>query len=644
MKLIFKKIQTEYPKFLLLSVFVLVILFNNLISLTPFLDRGFDGDDSKILTFYNILELKGLSFADRMSSIWTKDVNRLYSNQYIYIGFLHDLFGYNFQDYQAVGLLLKIIITLSLYPLILTLFKSRSLAFFATFFYSILPSSAGGLTFVITTVDYLGVIFMSLFGILYFKLIHSGKGLLATSLILLLTISSSYIRVFPLLGVIFLIELFLLIKSRLKYYQLQNFSFFVPNIIRVAAFITTLQVFFLGITGSGTEAPSITSTFFNPFTHGDWYFTLRPFYFLGYSLADNTIYNFLLGMSPSTSTYSLVGRLIISFSLLTTVLLWLVKPKRIIQSFLVVMGTSTILALGILMIAFQAQKITSPVISTYNPADLNASLFGAFYFVIGLFIFLEWFFYQRSNRTLLISFLSFFWVVLFGIYAWLAGVYIEDSSPISRYLVLPAVGACIFISTLLQLAFARLQESSNKDYKKVILVSIILAVGLIYIHNTSFIRNFFYEANDYNRSLTELDKIRSNFINSLANIDLKKPVLVYIEIPQNLGDKKQHINKFIDSARNFMLYNKQNQLTLGCRAIIYPDIPALKKLVSKSSNEIEFSYPAICLQEQNNPLGIKVSHAEIVTIFKKDQFYAFLFKEGNFLDIREQVLDKLGKD
>src|SRR3989344_2239686 len=194
-------------------ILAVIIIFNQVAILGPILQRGLMHEDWNILLGYKVEQERHPFFPERIKHIWeTQD--KLYKNQIIYIGIFNDLFGLNRTAYILVNIVLKIAATLSIYLLLVTLFKNRFLAFLTSFFFSISPSVAGSLVYIVTGDDYLSLIFMSFFAISYFYLLKKGGSRLPSSILLTLAIVSSPLRIHPFLLFPIAVESFLVLKNK----------------------------------------------------------------------------------------------------------------------------------------------------------------------------------------------------------------------------------------------------------------------------------------------------------------------------------------------------------------------------------------------------------------------------------------------
>src|SRR3989338_7123144 len=179
--------------FFLCSVLVFVTHF---ILLQPVLSYQLFNytEDWPYLILYHSLDL---NFWDKLLYVW-KTSGLHTSAQVFHIGILSDILKFNYPAYQVVNVILKAIGTLSLFPLVLILFKSRKLAFLATLLFGISSATAGSFLWIVKGSEYIGIMFLNIFLITYYYVILKGsKLLLLSSFLFLITYLMAPPRMFP---------------------------------------------------------------------------------------------------------------------------------------------------------------------------------------------------------------------------------------------------------------------------------------------------------------------------------------------------------------------------------------------------------------------------------------------------------------
>ena len=252
---------------------VLIFLFLILIvSLSQFilakkqLEMGFFTDDWVFLSAYRLYVEN--PFLDVMKA-WKEIGSHNFSYSF-YQGTLYNLFGMNAFEFRITNQILKIIATLSLYPLVLYVTKRRLLAFLATFIYAIHYSPFGLLDGASRGGNFIAVTLMNLFLLAYFYVVRnkissifvlSGlAGWMFTTILIATT------RLFPLLFIVMVIEMIYFSKTSIK---------------RLLVLYSPLLLLFLFSPGSITAQLSYPSGLFEKLREGNWQLLLTPFAALG---------------------------------------------------------------------------------------------------------------------------------------------------------------------------------------------------------------------------------------------------------------------------------------------------------------------------------------------------------------------------
>jgi hypothetical protein len=131
------------------------------------LQLGFTPDDWRLLFFYQSL---GDNPFSKILYVWS--VKGAYTtSQVYYIGILNYFFGLNYQLYQVTNIVIKTIATVSIFPLVLIIFKRRLLAFLTTLLYGASFMGSKSLEYVVKGTDYLAIIPMNIFFIFYYYIV-----------------------------------------------------------------------------------------------------------------------------------------------------------------------------------------------------------------------------------------------------------------------------------------------------------------------------------------------------------------------------------------------------------------------------------------------------------------------------------------
>src|SRR3989339_1720387 len=129
--------QANLWLFFLCAGIVFLIQYVTLQSVIQY--KIFDIQDWRYLLIYKSLDPNPFS---QLINAWTH-IGLHEASQVYHIGILSEFFGFNYQAYQITNILFKIAATLSFFPLILTVFQNRLLAFLGTLLFAINSATAG---------------------------------------------------------------------------------------------------------------------------------------------------------------------------------------------------------------------------------------------------------------------------------------------------------------------------------------------------------------------------------------------------------------------------------------------------------------------------------------------------------------------
>ena len=144
----------------LLILIPLVAVLQYLI-LKPHLRYAFADVDWMFLLSFKQLSAQYYDPISHFINAWTQW--GVYTYQVYYIGLIDQFFGFNYRNFQIVTLIFKIIATLSIYPVIFLITKSKLAAFLTTLIYAVAYSSVGVMYTVVTSGLFVAIPFMNLF-------------------------------------------------------------------------------------------------------------------------------------------------------------------------------------------------------------------------------------------------------------------------------------------------------------------------------------------------------------------------------------------------------------------------------------------------------------------------------------------------
>lgn len=613
-------------------VLIPIVILIQLTLLNIILQNGFTGDDWLLLFDYKTTS-PGVNFLDKLSTVF--HVKGIYTtNQVFYIGILESLFRDNYQAYQITNIIFKILATLSLYPLISTVFKRRLLAFLTTILYAISYSSSGALQFVVKGSDYLAIFFMNIFLLsYYYSFITRRKLLLPTvSILLFLSFIFSPIRIYPLLSIVFLIEVFVWIKSR----KLFGFRTLLARLMLL--FIPFLV--FLGSSfhsaGGYLNGPFVVYKFLS---YGNYQLLLSPFAGLGYTFLPNDYWG-LFGQVNIDSfreylLFLFKGPVII-YSLLTILLSLLItrKPSFFISA---VILANILFGLICYFLITNLREATGPNIKSFHPISTYAIFFGFFVFsvaVSGLFVWLR---KQRSNTLLLALFAGpiFASVFLWGTW-FIIGDNLTFKEGIHWYLIIPPMGSSLFIASLIVLCFDRIKLVVNPYLKYILIVSLFLTILPLYLISKKEINTTFGNLLDIGYRASDQEEMKSKLISQIREPIDGRNVLFYLDTSEDLQTPQLFYPTTLYLIAGFseMMHFHNWEIINSCLYLIL-DKTTLEKSIIVKDGVKGFNANSLCVENY-----FEIGRREV--FYRPDNFYAFKLKDKEVIDITQEVLERLG--
>lgn len=633
-------IKNRYIDLLNFALLILLVIFTQYFLLKPVLGQGLTHDDLEV--FYS-------------AKLWGEKIISDPINTYIHFGphyayqefytfFLDFLFGSNFDYYLLFGIFLKVLATLSLYPLILLLFKRRSLAFLTTFLYGVSYASAGSLWYYTLGVEYLSIAFMNLFLISYYYFVKKMTILLAflTPFLLIITFITSPVRVFPIIAIIFFIESFLLIKKR--------FSVIGTNLLRVILLFLPLVMIivpFVGFIGI-REAYSLDkgSSFITAIASGNWFLLINPLAGLGHmflSLPKLLVFGQLdIANFPSYLSFILLGPFFI-FGIAALILSFIFSKKPF-RFFVKLIFINFLLEIFLFFLATYHFSISTKLLTGYDPYVffyfIYAALVALFIVSISTVCFLEWRNYFRKDQHLLISFISIIFSFVFIIGSWLFSreSYMHQGG-IHRYLVIPQLGVSLFIANI----FVAVLQKSKAGLK--VFTSLLISLVFIYIFIMSkdeIARGFnFKKVNGENLEAQIL--MQDQILKDIPTNKFSEDIIFFIRHPDEQASLDPSINPWI---RAFDLGNMTTRMLLiksyktgkkldGCIAVVW-DEQILREMFTVQESIKGFLY-----KEGSNKQARCVKKGKGIgsdgVFYTLDNFYAFAIESTSLSNITEEM-------
>ncbi len=610
-------------KFFLIILIVVIIQFS---LLSIIFHNGFTVEEWLLLFDYKTIGT-GVNFLDKVFSVF--HAKGIYTtNQVLYIGILESLFKGNYQAYHITNIIFKILATLSLYPLILIVFKRRLLAFLVTVLYAISYSSAGALQFVVKGSDYLAIFFMNICLITYYLSFKTKrKFLFITSILLFLAFLFSPIRIYPLLLIIIIVEVVIWIKLKglvgLLFASLRLVILFSPFFI--------MMLFLHPSTSGYLNGPLIVYRFL---TYGNYQLLLTPFAGLGYTFLTNDYWPLIFGQITFDSfrnflLFLLHGSVII-YSILAILIGFLITKKPLFF-ILGIICVNVIFEILSYFLITHIRGTVGPNVKGFLPISTYAIFFGFFVISVAFSSLIIWLKSHRSNILLLSLFIGpiFSCVFLWGTW-FIIGDILTYKEGIHWYLIIPPIGSSLFLASLMVIGFDKIKRIVNSYLKYTLIGFLFLIILFLYLISSREINTTFTDLLQTGYKASDQEQMKSKLLSYIKEPLDKNPALFYFETPTN---QTFYPIFLLVGFEQTMLFRNWEVIN-GCVGIIY-DRSNLEKSVAVKDGVKGFQVSSLCV---SNYLAVERREE----FFRLDNFYAFMLKDREVIDITPEVLERLG--
>lgn len=575
-----------------------------------------------------------------------------YVYQLYYPGILFNIYGIDFKSMHQVSHLLKLIATLTLFPLVLVLTKNKMTALVSTLIYAVAYPTAGALYMLATGAYFLAIIFLNFFFISYYYTFKQKKlnikQLILTQILFLTAFGLGPERFYPLIPFIFLIESLWVIthKSKLaiKNYVLRLFILFSPFMLFYLIYIIWLKEgvnsgMFVGGLLSNVES-NIRSILI-----GNWHLILNPvasfgsMFFYGdfwkvFGVIDTSSFSGFLG-------YFIKGPMFI-FGAITLVLMSFLG-KNSVRLILLVLTSVFIFGLFIYAVSENWYNIP-PNLRVHLDINLVGppALFGFYILSLSFSFFLVWLNNKEKRIFLLPMFLGTFVSFFFIFLTWLASDVRLIFMGSQRYLTSPAIGSSLFLGSTIVFIFTILRKS--RFGKNIAWIVLLLVVPII-IFNIQITKQFFnYELDYVGMDGVEQTRIKNKFWSIASSISNTEPSLFYFD--ESADYKNGYFDEstimagfddwiFFDNGKNFIIDRPSPQMirtNIHCPEKTHLNcLNVLKESLIVKDGEWGFIY--------KDPFSSTPSR-----FYKLSNFYAMRFIEKDLVGIKKEVIRELGID
>lgn len=602
--------------FIFLSLVFIVWIIQGIL-LKPHLNYGFTPDDWWPLTQYKI---GGFLGTWNNQGVYT-------SYQGVYINLLHNLFGFNFKAYQITNHTLKAISALVLFLPIVVVFKNRLLAFITVVLYAMAYSPIGTLELVVRGSDFIAITFMCIFFIAYYKTITKNlndvKRLTGLTILLIITMFLSPIRIYPILFFILIIELYLIVEKRSKqvlFDSLKRVTFiFLPYIM-----LTVLSP--SSVISFTVNAPAIISRILI----GNWQLLLYPLGSFGSLFLLNDYWK-MFGVVQTKSIFDYVGYLIISYLLvyffitLFYSIILSIPSKRFFSFLLKVLSVGFIFQLIVFILFNHKETIGSNIRMGYDSVELYPVFLAIYILVLSFWVFREWVEREKRDKLLFALWLGPLFSFVFIFWTWIFKDWSVLFKGVHTYLNIPSIGSSLFIATTLILLYQKIKNTGIFG-KQISTLTFLLLIP-IFIINKNTIQNVWF-LNNYSMDALEHELMRNRLWSKLNNFDSKSSSLFYFDIKDDYENGRFYEQSMLGRVSDWMYFKGRfDPKSCAVPLAIINNIEQLKSMMEMRNGLWGFSYHDFCNKTFFYPL---------------QDFYAFKLMNKQPIDIKGEILKKLG--
>lgn len=616
-----------------LSILILipiVILLENYI-LAPHLRYSFADVDWNFLLSFKELSKLYHSPINHIINGWK--IWGVYTYQLYYIGLIENVFGMDYRNFQIATHIFKIIATLSIYPVILLVTKSRLAAFLTTIIYAFAYSSIGVMYTVVTSGLFVAIPFMSIFFIWYWYLLKKGKNsfweIIIWEFLFFITLLLATERMYPLIPTVILIELFWWFKN--------NFSkvVFYHGLKRLAPFI----VLFLGII---LYKPSIfiemsgnVSITYQKFMLGNWQVFLSPLISLGGLFLPKDYWRILgepnINGISSYVVFLLSGPFVIFFCLSILLSLFLSnKPIKFLFNTL-----SITFVLGLLIYVLSTHHLTIPesVRMHFDFGYIIPALLGSYIISVTLFSYKEWLNDGKKNDLLISMIGGITLAFLFIITTWIAADWVLVFFGVHRYLTIPSIGSSLFIACFIVIIFNKIKTIRSIRFLSYLIFLVLIP---LFLFNAKVIKDYFqYELEYAGTDAAGHTRMKNKLWSYLGGISKTEPSIFYFD------ESQDHDNGYFDETTIMAGFTSWMRFR-GSDIVPKELTPGLLR-----SNLMCVQDRSMCLSKVKELTTQRDGEKGILygdIFYKTKNFYAFRFIDKDIVDITPEIVRAIGLD
>ncbi|OGE42671.1 hypothetical protein A3B45_00510 [Candidatus Daviesbacteria bacterium RIFCSPLOWO2_01_FULL_39_12] len=621
-----------------LLTFLLVIILVSFIHFTVFHQivyyKNYFTTEWAYLIYYRSLQPNPVI---RFWDVWEKYIGLHNTANVYYIGILSEFLGRNYLGYLVVTIILKIIATLSIFPIVLIIFKSIPLAFLTTIIFSINSSTAGPLDWISDGRDYLALTMMNISFIAYYYLIkkYSKKLLILASFLFFTTYLMSPPRLFTLLLLIPSIEMFWLLYTQ----KLSNLKF---SLIRLIVIL--LPIIMISANSPVSACCPIVKGpqwLFQDILGGNLYNLLDPLAPPAWTIFPNYYWKFF-GILDNYSLPNFVNYLgfLINGPMLifwvVTVTLSLILSKKPLQFFMKVFVFISVSDVIVFYLLSQHQP--SAKLDIAHLALILPPVLGTVYMLaIAIICFLEW---GRSELKEIKAaiFVGPLLSMIFITPMWIFKGHVVNSwTSIQTYFLLPALGATLFMGAILTAFYYKLKNKPLFKYLSIIIIFLI--IFNLYKTNKEEIQKHYEGGSGPKINITEVALLYDKLIVKLGEYAKAGDILIYFD--ENKSDLSYEYFPQVLTANilSNVIHQRRERGTYGCIAS-FGSKDELIKSIQVRNNIVGFVRSSRCVDEDT--ISTRMQKVEKPWFYKVENFFVFTVNNNDVTDITAETLYSLG--
>lgn len=605
-----------------------LVIFLGYDFLRPAFDIGLTPEDREFILRYKLL---GPNPVSKILEVWSER-GAYTTGPIYYIGIVQSIAGFNYQPIQFIGFLFRALAILSIFPLVVFVFRNIWLAMLTTIIFAFSYTTTGALETGVEPSEYLGLLMMNIFLIAYYylntKYLLKIKWLIITTLLLFIAVMTSVMRVYPILFLLPFIEVFLFFLNRSKYT-------FTNLIIKLTVLYLPfmLLVYFSPLSQSGHFT---LPTILERIIQGNWHLVLVPLQGLGYLIPVGKYYGNLGALDLSTFNHYLAfllgGPLIIFGSV--CLILSLTSAKNRLSFFFRVFMSNLGLEILTYWISQRRLFVPSQLRLNFDQPRLYSVFFGLFVFSLMINYLIDWFRRGKKNDLLLVlwlgSFISLFFITMTYMFA---GLNLSFGGAQDHYLLIPTFGISLMIAGILLALHNKLSKLKYGLTAGIFIISAILLI--LYLLNKELTHEYFNGVKLEGRAASGQIEMQTKIKEKFKDFDYSKPALVYFDTSDIPQAKGPFYSEGLLTPFPTLMYSQGEKVVSGCIGVIYEDrqMAKLKKLIKTINKQQVLVYQTACVE--NSRINVKD------VIYKQENLYAFKITDRDFIDIKNQVLQEL---